>query len=75
VRHNGNFAMASMHYGDNQYYERAIKIHLRYADRHGYSTYVLREDIYNGVWNKIVYLMHAILNEMAKGTAGARWIM
>jgi hypothetical protein len=67
--------MASMHYGDNQYYERAIETHIRYAERHGYPIYVLREDLYKGVWNKIVYLIHVILNEMARGDAGARWIM
>jgi hypothetical protein len=68
-------AIASMLYGDNLLYERAIDTHLRYAERHGYPTYILRKELVNGVWNKLAYLIHVLVAEMDKGDAGAPWIM
>ena len=68
-------AIASMLYGTIDEYKRAVETHLRYAARQGYPAYILREDLYNGVWNKPVYLMHVIMAELAKGDDGARWIM
>lgn len=68
-------AIASMLYGDNELYKRAINTHLRYAKRHGYQAYVLRKELINGVWNKLAYLIHVIMTEMDKGEDGAQWIM
>ncbi len=60
-----------MLYGNNRLYERAVNTHLRYAERNGYPTYVLRNELVNGVWNKLAYLNHITMTEMDKEEAGA----
>ena len=68
-------AVVSMLYGDNDYYIRAINTHIRHAERFGYPAYVLRNEIIDGVWNKLAYMMHVMINEMEKGEEGAKWLM
>ena len=68
-------AVVSMLYGDNIFYVRAINTHLRHAERFGYPSYVLRTEIIEGVWNKLAYMMHAMIAEMEKGDQGAKWLM
>lgn len=65
-----------MLYGDVKHtYGRAIETHIRHADRHGYPTYILRRELIDGVWNKLVWLIHVMVEEMNKGDLGARWVM
>lgn len=68
-------AKVSMLYGDNEYYLRAIETHIRHAKRHGYPTYILRKELIDGVWNKLLCLMHAMVSELSKGEQAAEWIM
>ena len=68
-------AVVSMLYGDNDFYIRAINTHIRHAERFGYPSYVLRTEIIEGVWNKLAYMMHAMITEMEKGESGAKWLM
>jgi hypothetical protein len=64
-----------MLYGEPHLYDRAIRTHIRYAERHGYSTYILRKELIQGVWNKLAYLLHVLVTEMDKGEEGTSWIM
>ncbi|KPI43959.1 uncharacterized protein AB675_6169 [Cyphellophora attinorum] len=68
-------AKVSMLYGDNDYYLRAIETHIKHAKRHRYPTYILRKELINGVWNKLLCLMHAMVSELSKGEHAAKWIM
>lgn len=68
-------AKVTMLYGENELYVRAIDTHIQHAKRHGYPAYVLRKELINGIWNKLLYLMHVMVAELHKGAEGARWIM
>lgn len=68
-------AKVSMLYGENELYMRALDTHVRHARRHGYPAYVLRKDLIDGVWNKLLYLIYVMVAEMHKGEEGARWVM
>ena len=64
-----------MMYGDNKYYIRAIETHLKHAKRHGYPIYVLRKELLDGMWNKLLYLLYVMVEEQQKGDQGAEWIL
>lgn len=68
-------AKVSMLYGENEYYVRAIATHLRHAKRHGHPAYVLRKELISGIWNKLLYLIHVMVQEMHYGDQAAKWIM
>jgi hypothetical protein len=68
-------AKVSMLYGDNRYYLRALETHIKHAKRHGYPAYILRKELIKGVWNKLLWLSHAMVSELSKGEQGAKWIM
>jgi hypothetical protein len=68
-------AKVSMLYGDNEYYTRAIETHIRHAKRHGYPAYVLRQELITGVWNKLLYLIDVMVQELRRGDQGVKWIM
>lgn len=60
-----------MLYGEPEpHYIRAIQSFERYAQRHNYSDHVLRREIttgqLSGVWNKCAYLLHLLIQELAK---------
>lgn len=75
---------------EHEMYERALKTHLAHAERWGYETQILREDIVgsgksgrdskghwqSGVFKKPLYLLSLVINELAKPTEErAEWIM
>lgn len=47
-------------------YERAIEGHRLHAEMHGYAWHVLRENIVDGPWVKVPFMMSVVLNEMRK---------
>ncbi|KAI9660515.1 MAG: hypothetical protein M1821_009866 [Bathelium mastoideum] len=47
-------------------YERAIRSHKEHNKRHGYPQYVLDRQLTNGYWNKFAYLLHLVIQELAK---------
>lgn len=55
-----------MLYGEaNSCYERAVKSHERHASQHGYDSYVLRHEIMSGYWNKPLYILSLITQQLA----------
>lgn len=75
---------------EHEVYERALKTHLAHAERWGYETHILREDIVgsgksgrdskghwqSGVFKKPLYLLSLVINELAKPSEErAEWIM
>lgn len=60
-------AKVSMLYGKhNHLYERALRSHQRHAERWGYRSHILRQDITAGFWNKPTYLLGLVIQELAK---------
>ena len=47
-------------------YERAIRSHKKHNKIHGYPQYVLERQLTNGYWNKFAYLLHMVIQELAK---------
>jgi len=47
-------------------YERALQTHIDHAERHGYPMYVARENAADGMFNKIAYILHIVLQELYK---------
>jgi hypothetical protein len=47
-------------------YERALDTHLKHAEKHGYPMYVGRENAADGMFNKIAYILHIVLQELYK---------
>jgi galactosyl transferase GMA12/MNN10 family len=47
-------------------YERALDTHIKHAERHGYPMYVGRENAADGMFNKIAYILHVVLQELYK---------
>jgi hypothetical protein len=70
-------AKVSMVYGKpNPLYKRALKSHEHHAQRWGYSMKVLQRDIAEGYWNKPVYLLSLVLQELAKPPSEqVEWLM
>lgn len=67
-----------MHYGHgaqekgvplDAFYNESMRLHLTYDTTHGYPSYVLKSDMYEGVWNKIVYLSTIIAEQLQKPEA------
>lgn len=57
----------TMIYGDNKsIYERALDTHREHSNRMGYSLFVLRRSILDGVWNKNAILLSLLLQELEK---------
>ena len=47
-------------------YERALETHIKHAEKHGYPMYVGRENAADGMFNKIAYILHILLQELYK---------
>lgn len=57
-------------------YERAILSQMFASAVHGTSTHLLCEQLSDGAWNKIAYLLNLVMNEMLKPEAERlEWIM
>jgi hypothetical protein len=67
----------SMFYGtDADVYERAIATHDHHARRHGYPMFVLRRQIQEGYWSKLLYMQSILVQELAKPTEERlQWLM
>jgi len=50
----------------DEVYNQTLESHLAYDRRHGYGSFVLTKDIYDGIWNKVVYLASIIGTELIK---------
>lgn len=55
-----------MIYGNNPVYERAVKTHQEHCRRLGYPVFLLRQQVLDGVWNKLAYLLSLIVQELEK---------
>ncbi|KAF2085465.1 glycosyltransferase family 34 protein [Saccharata proteae CBS 121410] len=68
---------ATMLYGrSSELYERALRTHDRHNERHGYRMHVLRNQVMDGYWNKLVYLLSLLVEELGKpAKERAEWIM
>lgn len=74
-----------MHYGSGAmengvsldgYYNESMRLHLAYDSAHGYPSYVLRSDVYEGVWNKVVYIATIIAEQLMKHESERlEWLM
>jgi hypothetical protein len=47
-------------------YERALETHIKHAEKHSYPMYVGRENAADGMFNKIAYILHVMLQELYK---------
>lgn len=68
----------SMLYGQNpaQSYLRALKSHRIHNERFNYAMFVLEQDAIGGFWNKPMYLLSIIMNELSKPPAERlQWLM
>ncbi|SRR6266480_4045913 len=45
-------------------YERALDTHIQHARRHGYRMYIARENVADGMFNKIAYILYVLLHEL-----------
>lgn len=45
-------------------YERALDTHILHAKRYGYPMYIARENVADGMFNKIAYILHVLLYEL-----------
>lgn len=70
-------AKVSVLYGEeNENYERAIASHERHALRHSYPFYVLRRPVAEGYWNKELYLLSILIQELGKSESErVDWLM
>ena len=64
-----------MHYGSGAqesgipldgFYNESMRLHLAYDAANDYRSFVLTSDMYEGVWNKVVYLATIIAEELMK---------
>lgn len=59
--------MVSMLIGDtNPTYERALKTHLRHGEIQGYETFVMRSNILDMMYNKPMFILNILMDEMKK---------
>lgn len=70
-------AKVSVLYGEeNKNLQRAVASHRRHAELHHYPTYVLERPVANGYWNKALYLLSILVQELSKPTsARVEWLM
>ncbi|KAH8805350.1 hypothetical protein F5884DRAFT_444965 [Xylogone sp. PMI_703] len=54
---------------DTQAYERALLSHIRHDERFGYSHFILRRGVIDGIWTKLALLLHQLVQELAKPPA------
>ncbi|EUC41706.1 glycosyltransferase family 34 protein [Bipolaris oryzae ATCC 44560] len=47
-------------------YQRAVQSHMLHAAVHDISAHILCEDLADGAWNKIAFLLHLVQNELLK---------
>lgn len=59
-----------MHYGDagdmTEVFNKTMTNHLAYDKLHGYPSFVLASDIYNGLFNKPLFLSQIMAEELEK---------
>lgn len=72
-----NVAKVSVLYGEeNENYERAVASHERHARLHNYPLHVLRGAVADGYWNKELYLLSILIQELGKPTSErVEWLM
>ena len=59
--------MVSMLIGDtNPTYERALRTHLRHGEIHGYETFVMRSNVLDMMFNKPMFILNILMDEMKK---------
>lgn len=71
-------AKVSMLYGENPEpsYVRALRSHRTHNKRFNYAMFVLTEDAVGGFWNKPMYLLSLIMQELSKPPAERlQWLM
>jgi hypothetical protein len=57
-------------------YERALDTHIKHAEKHGYPMYVGRENAADGMFNKIAFILHIVLQELYKpAEARIEWLL
>ncbi|EUC31239.1 glycosyltransferase family 34 protein [Bipolaris zeicola 26-R-13] len=60
-------ALASITTGKKvEAYQRAVQSHMLHAAVHDTSAHILCEDLADGAWNKIAFLLHLVQNELLK---------
>lgn len=67
-----------MLYGDKpkSEYIRAVRSHREHNERFNYAMLVLEQDAVGGFWNKPLYLLSLIVQELAKPAAERlEWLM
>jgi hypothetical protein len=66
-----------MLYGSsNSIYVRSLGSHERHAARHGYPMHVLGDEVVKGYWNKPVYILSLLVQELAKNPRErVQWMM
>ncbi|KAH7564338.1 hypothetical protein BM1_01385 [Bipolaris maydis] len=70
-------ALASITTGKKvEAYQRAVQSHMLHAAVHDTSAHILCEDLADGAWNKIAFLLHLVQNELLKpNNTRLEWIL
>ncbi|KAF1828780.1 hypothetical protein BDW02DRAFT_574592 [Decorospora gaudefroyi] len=70
-------ALASINTGDpEEAYQRALQSQMLHSAIHETSTHILCEDLADGAWNKIAFLLNLLMTEMLKpASSRLEWIM
>ena len=59
--------MVTMLIGDaNPTYERALRTHLRHGRIQGYETFVMRSNVLDMMYNKPMFILNILMDEMKK---------
>lgn len=69
-------AKATMLFDQNDLYERALNTHRHHNAKHGYKLKVLDRPVTEGYWNKLLYLLSLMTEELAKPAEDRlEWLM
>lgn len=69
-------AKATMLFDPNDLYERALDTHRHHNAKHGYKLKVLDRPVTEGYWNKLLYLLSLMTEELAKPAKDRiEWLM
>jgi hypothetical protein len=57
-------------------YIPALLTHKQHADRYGYPTHILQRSVVDGYWNKCLYILQILTEELGKTLAErVEWLM
>ncbi|EME84647.1 glycosyltransferase family 34 protein, partial [Pseudocercospora fijiensis CIRAD86] len=62
----GKVTMLYGPWAEDENNQLVLKSHRQHAEKHGYSLHVLDRQIMHGMWSKLSYILHLVLEEIGK---------